>query len=219
MESSVDEEEEQEEDLDRFRELKLQIDVMEKAEREAEAKPTRLRPLPALRRKKAPRTIAAPLQVRAPPWNSPEERRQEALRELREKEAVLEQRRKNQEELHNWRTRAKNPQLTGPRGKRPGRQRHAEEAAGNSSDAGPHQAHSSVDYEESRAVKKLQQKMYAVVQRMEERRRDPAASSQELFGPADRDVKEIRRLQAQLLDVKRGRGFALYSAHARQKKT
>ncbi|KAK7901605.1 hypothetical protein WMY93_018374 [Mugilogobius chulae] len=215
VESGVEEEEDgaaEEEELERFRELKLQMSLMEKAERETSVKPPKPHTLPALKRKKATRAAVTPAQFSAPAWNRSEERRQAALRELREKEAILEQRRKSQEALRKWRTQAKNPQQqAGHRQKKPGRPRRkeAEEAETEDSSDLARKSYSNIEYEESSAVQSLRQKIYIVVQKMEERRRNPTGSKEEQIEAAERDVREMRRLQAQLLDVKRGRGFAL----------
>ncbi|XP_033835173.2 leucine-rich repeat-containing protein 27-like [Periophthalmus magnuspinnatus] len=223
----VDDEEEgaaEEEELRRFRELKLQMSLMEKAELERAAKPPKPHTLPALR-KKATRAGVTPLQLDAPVRTRSEERRQAALRELREKEAMLEQRRKSQEALRKWWTQAKTPQQGGHRQKKAGRRRQKEEGepdtrpGAENSDLDQHQAYATIEYEESRAVQNLQQKIYAIVQRMEERRRDPTALNADLIWEAELDIKKMRSLQAELFDIKRRRVFGLYSAHARQKDT
>lgn len=229
MGSSLEEEEmAEEEDLQRFRDLKHKMSLMDKAELEtAPQEDTRPkpRPLPTMKKKKVTTKATVTPQLHlfdTQHWNKPEERRQAVMKELKEKQAILDQRRKSQEALRKWWTQAKNTQQSGHKQKKQERHRQKEEAgtdtkpgAEDSSDLPHPQTCSLMEYKESSGVCKLREQIYAIVQKMVERRRDPKGTREEQIEAAEQDMKEMRKLQAQILDMKRGRGFALYTGHGK----
>ncbi|XP_073338682.1 leucine-rich repeat-containing protein 27-like [Pagrus major] len=219
MGSSVEEQEESvdEDELQRFRELKHKMNLLDKAELGSIAQSVR-NPnshFPSLNRRKKAATKAGiipelPL-FDTQHWKRPEERRQAAMKELKEKQALLEQRTKSQEALRKWHTQAritqekKVPEL---KRKEQERQRKLKEAE---TDSKPGVEDSSATYqiqmhEGNRSARKLERQIHAHIERMVERRRNPRGTAAEQMEAEERDVREMRKLQARLLEKTRNRG-------------
>nr|XP_046257912.1 leucine-rich repeat-containing protein 27-like [Scatophagus argus] len=220
MGSSVEEQDESmdEDELQRFRELKHKMTLLDKAELGSIAQSCIL---PITKREKA--TTKAGIIPELPLFDTrrskrPEERRQAAVKELQQEQALLEQRRKNQEALQKWRTQAKITQEKKPsqhKQKELEIQRRQEEA-----DLGPkpgvedccdtpqsqEPGMSITEYEEDRSVCVLERQIRAHIEKMQERRRNPRGSTTEQMAVAEKDVKEMRKLQARLLERMRNRG-------------
>ncbi|XP_037321740.1 leucine-rich repeat-containing protein 27-like [Pungitius pungitius] len=210
MGSSVDEQEDEDE-LQRFRELRQKMIVLEKAELVSADGDPKSRLLPAIKKKKAHTRAGG---VPHPPlsctrhWERPEERRQAALKEMAEKQAILEQRRKSQEALRKWRNQAKINQEK----KSLQQKKHAEhrkrEVAETDSKPGVVQVSplSIPECEETRSARELERRISARVDKMQERRRNPTGTTTDQMAAAERDFEEMRRLQARLLERKRNQG-------------
>uniref|UniRef100_UPI0037E8FA9F leucine-rich repeat-containing protein 27-like n=1 Tax=Semicossyphus pulcher TaxID=241346 RepID=UPI0037E8FA9F len=216
MGSSVEEQDESvdEDELQKFRELKHKMILLDKAELGSTAQgDKKTRPLPVIKRKKA--TTKAGIIPELPlfdtrHWERPEERRQAAMKELKEKQAILEQRRKSQEALQMWRSRAKQDKQ-----KKQGKQRNQEVDAhlkpgvkdSSGSPQGQTRTGMSVsESEESRSARKLERQIRARVETIQERRRNPRGSSSEQMAAAEQDVEEMRKLQTRLLERKTNQG-------------
>ncbi|XP_054456782.1 leucine-rich repeat-containing protein 27-like [Anoplopoma fimbria] len=214
MGSSVEEQEESvdEDELQRFRELRHQMILLDKADLGSVPRgdgDPKSRLLPAIKRK----TTKAGMIPQLPlfdtrHWKKPEERRQAAMKELTEKQAILEQRRKSQEALRKWRTQAKIIQeKKTPEQKKHAQQRSQEDAETDSNPGvGQASALSIPECEETRSARELERQIRARVDTMQERRRNPRGTATEQMAAAERDVEEMRKLQARLLERKRNRG-------------
>ncbi|XP_076599717.1 leucine-rich repeat-containing protein 27-like [Chaetodon auriga] len=226
MGSSVEEHDESvdEDELQRFRELKQKMILLDKAELDPVTQCNRnpkSRLLPVTTRKKAttkggiiPELSLFDTQHR----KRPEERRRAAVKEMKEKQALVEQRRKSQEALRKWRTQAKITQqkkISEYKWKEHERQRKGEEAETDSKpgvqdSSDTPQSHmpsmSITGCEEARSAHELEQQIHACVEAMQERRRSPRGTTTEQMAVAERDVEEVRKLQARLLERKRNRG-------------
>ncbi|XP_045926500.1 leucine-rich repeat-containing protein 27-like isoform X1 [Micropterus dolomieu] len=226
MGSNMEEQDESvdEDELQRFRELKHKMILLDKAELDSVVPGDRNQRACLLRitqRKKAT-TKAGITPVLTlfdtQHWKRPEERKQAAMKELKEKQAILEQRRKTQEALWKWHTQAKITQekkMSGYQQKKHGRQIKQEEAetdskAGveNSSDASQSQMSrmSITECVEARSARELERQIRARVEKMQERRRNPRGTTTEQMAAAEQDVEEMRKLQTLLLEKKRNRG-------------
>ncbi|KAF3842509.1 hypothetical protein F7725_024460 [Dissostichus mawsoni] len=206
MGSSTEEQDESvdEDEMKRFRELKQKMILLDKAELGSTAqgdgnqKPPLL---PIVKRKKA--TTKAASIPELPLFDSqhrkrPEERRPAAMKELNEKQAIVEQRRKSHDALNKWRTEAKTTQKKKmPEQKKHAEQRNQEEAV---TDSKP-----SVED----GTRELEQQICARVEKMQERRRNPRGTVSEQMAVAEKDVEEMRKLQAQLLQRKKNWGIDL----------
>ncbi|XP_071780922.2 leucine-rich repeat-containing protein 27-like [Centroberyx gerrardi] len=228
--SSVEEQEESvdEDELQRFRELKHRMILLDRAELGCGPLTahcdTNL--LPVLTRKKEitkanviPELPLFDIQR----WKRSEERRLAAMKELKEKQTVLEQRRKNQEVLQEWHTHAKIMQerkMLEYKQEKQTRQEDPErtlfaadsELGGADSSDPPQRSQRQRSYwaqesEKARAARdrELEQRIRAHVQKMQERRRKPRGTAAEETAAAEQDMEETRKLQAELLERKRGR--------------
>ncbi|XP_070697549.1 leucine-rich repeat-containing protein 27-like [Pempheris klunzingeri] len=220
MGSSTEEQESVDEDeLQRFRELKHRMILLDQAElgsiAQGDRSPKSRHP-PITKRKKA--TTKAGIIPELPlfdtqHWRRPEERRQAAMKELKEKQAILEQRRKSQEALRKWRTQAKSTQekkMSEHKQKKQERQRKQQEAETepDSSDTAQNQTPSVsiTESEEARSARELERQIRARVEKMQQRRRNPRGSTTEQMAAAEQDVEEMRKLQSRLLERKRNQG-------------
>ncbi|XP_031696162.1 leucine-rich repeat-containing protein 27 isoform X1 [Anarrhichthys ocellatus] len=207
--SSV-EEQEDEDELQRFRELRHKMILLDEAELGSLPRPEgdlKSRLLPAIKKKKA--TTKAGMIPQLPlfdtrQWKRPEERRQAAMKELTEKQAILEQRRKSQEALQKWRTEAK---ITKGK-KKHAEQRNQEETE---TDSKPGVGQASASCEEIRSARELERRIRAHVDEMQERRRNPRGTATEQMAAAERDMEEMRKLQAWLLERKGNLGKCFIS--------
>ncbi|XP_035461728.2 leucine-rich repeat-containing protein 27-like isoform X2 [Scophthalmus maximus] len=150
-------------------------------------------------------------------WRRPEERRQAAVKERKEKQAILEQGR-TQEALQKWHAHAKITQekkVAEHRQKKNERQRKREEAESDlkpgvwgSSDT-PQRQTSSIaitDWEEDRSAQELRRQIRARAEKIEDRRRNPTGTASEQMAAAEQDVEEMTKLQMRLLGRNRSRG-------------
>uniref|UniRef100_A0A3B4VCH6 Leucine rich repeat containing 27 n=1 Tax=Seriola dumerili TaxID=41447 RepID=A0A3B4VCH6_SERDU len=226
MGSSVEEQDESvdEDELQRFKELKQKMILLDSAELGSVAQGDRnlkscLHPI--IKRKKATTKAGIIPELRlfdTQDWKRPEERKQAAMKELKEKQAILEQRRKSQEVLRNWRTQAKITQekkMSTRKQKKNERQKKSEEAEADlepdveeSSDTLQRQMStmSIKECEETRSARELERQIRAQVEKMQERRRNPRGTTSEQMAAAEQDVEEMRKLQKRLLERKRNRG-------------
>ncbi|XP_018534849.1 LOW QUALITY PROTEIN: leucine-rich repeat-containing protein 27 [Lates calcarifer] len=242
QESSVEEQDESvdEDELQKFKELKHKMMLLDKAELGSKAQSDRnLTPrlLSLTKRKKAATGAGVIPELPlfdSPHWKRPEERKQAAMKELKEKQAVLEQRRKNQEALRTWRSQAKITQekkTSEHRQKKSERQRKPEEAEaglnpGVEEESGdtPQRETTTIpitECEETRSARELERQIRARVEKMQERRRNPRGTASEQMAAAEQDVEEMRKLQTRLLERKRNRGrdlgncFTIFTGDAR----
>ncbi|XP_044070441.1 leucine-rich repeat-containing protein 27-like isoform X2 [Siniperca chuatsi] len=223
MGSSMEEQDESldEDELQRFRELKHKMILLDKAELGSIAQGDRNQKscLPITQRKKAtPKAGIVPKLTLfdTQHWKKPEERRQVAMKELKEKQAILEQRRKSQEALRKWHTQVKITQekkMPEHKQKKHERQRKQEEAetdskpgVEDSSDTPQASRMSITECEEARSARELERQIRARVEKMQERRRNPGGTPTEQMAAAEQDVEEMRKLQTRLLERKRNRG-------------
>ncbi|XP_036978612.1 leucine-rich repeat-containing protein 27-like isoform X2 [Acanthopagrus latus] len=209
MGSSVEEQEESvdEDELQIFRELKHKMNLLDKAElgsiAQGHRNPNSL--LDSLNRRKKAATRASiipelPL-FDTQHWKRPEERKQAAMKELKEKQALLEQRTKSQEALRKWRTQSRIPQGKERQRKPKEAEKDSKPGVGDSSATNQSQT-----YEENRTARKLERQIHAHIERMVERRRNPRGTAAEQMEAEEQDVREMRRLQARLLEKTRNRG-------------
>ncbi|XP_047459448.1 leucine-rich repeat-containing protein 27-like isoform X2 [Mugil cephalus] len=222
MESSVEEQDESVDELQRFRELKNRLMLLDKAEMGTVALcdvNTKPQILPVTKRKKKT-TKTGPIPelplFDSQQWKRPEERKQAAMKELKEKQVIFEQRRKSQEALRKWRTQTKVTQekkMPEHNQKRHERQRRKEEEAdSNPSLEESDDTHGQIfdistsQCEEDRSARVLQRQIRARAEKIQERHRNPRGSTTEQMAAAERDVEEMRKLQARLLERKRNRG-------------
>ncbi|XP_040905936.1 leucine-rich repeat-containing protein 27-like isoform X2 [Toxotes jaculatrix] len=225
MGSSMEEQDEavDEDELQRFKELKHRMNLLEKAELHSIAqgdKTPKSCLLPITKRKKA--ATKAGIIPELPlydsqHWKKPEERKQAAMKELKEKQAILEQGRKSQEAFQSWRTQAKITQkkkMSEHKQRKNERQKKQEEAEADlkpivedSSDTPQRQTSMPItECEETRSARDLERQIRARVEKMQERRRNPRGTTSEQMAVAEQDVEEMRKLQMRLLERKRNRG-------------
>ncbi|XP_034079375.1 leucine-rich repeat-containing protein 27-like isoform X4 [Gymnodraco acuticeps] len=121
--------------------------------------------------------------------------------------------------LNKWRTEAKTTQKKKmPEQKKHAEQRNHEEAVTHSKPSvedGSDSSHSKTpgmsitQFEETRSARELEQQICARVEKMQERRRIPRGTVSEQMAVAEKDVEEMRKLQAQLLQRKKNWGIDL----------
>ncbi|XP_035461729.2 leucine-rich repeat-containing protein 27-like isoform X3 [Scophthalmus maximus] len=217
-------EEQDEVELQKFKELKHKMILLDKAELSPTAQgdgnpKSRLGPI--TKRKKATTTadmIPELSLFNSQQWRRPEERRQAAVKERKEKQAILEQGRTSQEALQKWHAHAKITQekkVAEHRQKKNERQRKREEAESDlkpgvwgSSDT-PQRQTSSIaitDWEEDRSAQELRRQIRARAEKIEDRRRNPTGTASEQMAAAEQDVEEMTKLQMRLLGRNRSRG-------------
>uniref|UniRef100_A0A8C7RLK5 Leucine-rich repeat protein SHOC-2 n=1 Tax=Oncorhynchus mykiss TaxID=8022 RepID=A0A8C7RLK5_ONCMY len=234
-----------EDELQRFRELRQKMSQMDRAElgyalpisrlpRAAEGdRGHKTYPLPVIKRKKE--ITRGNIFPELPPfdtqyWKRSEERRLAAMKELKEKQAILEQRRKDQELLKEWRTHARVMQERKIlEHKQERRERHrreevpinapyATESLCSVVESGEVKTHnpppkriqrqssflSQKEHEEARAARdrELEQRIRSHVQMIQERRRRPSGTAQEETEAARQDMEEAKRLQSELAERK-----------------
>ncbi|XP_028983653.1 leucine-rich repeat-containing protein 27-like isoform X2 [Betta splendens] len=146
-------------------------------------------------------------------WKRPEDKRQATTKELKEKHALHEQRKKSQEALQKWRTQAKviqQKKMLECKQKKHGRQRKREEADLNpgvqdSGDAAQRQIPTMAvaQCDESRSARELERQIRVRVEKIQERRRNPSDMTSEQMAATEEDVEEMRKLQKRLLERKR----------------
>ncbi|XP_029926650.1 leucine-rich repeat-containing protein 27 [Myripristis murdjan] len=233
--SSVEEQDESvdEEALQKFRELKHRMMLLDRAELgcqpltpQGDRNHTPPHPLPLISRKKE--ITKANIILELPLCDVQHakrsvERRLTAVKELREKQIVLEQRKKDQEFLQEWRTHAKIMQgrkMLKNKRERHEKQRRKEEAekpvgtaeaelgAADRSD-GPQRLQTSYrsqeEREEARAARdhELEQRIRAHMKKMQQRHRRPRGTVAEKTVAAQQDLEETRKLHAELMEKKR----------------
>ncbi|CAK6962368.1 leucine-rich repeat-containing protein 27-like [Scomber scombrus] len=226
MGTSMEEQDESvdEDELQWFMELKHKMILLEKAELGSVAQGdgnTKSCLPPITKRKKATTRAGIIPELRlfdTQQYKRPEERTQAAMKELKEKQDILEQRKKSQEALRKWRTQARSIQdkkMLENNQKKQERQRKREEAetdlekgVGDSSDGPQRQTPgmSIIECDEARSARRLERQIRAHVEKMQERHRNPRGTATEQIAAADQDVEEMRKLQARLLEKRRGRG-------------
>ncbi|KAK0131001.1 Leucine-rich repeat-containing protein 27 [Merluccius polli] len=200
VKSSVDscgdeEEEEDEPELQRFRELKDKMILLDRAELDhGSARTTRPHgSLPVVKRSEKSKTAA--------------------MEGLKEKQDILEQRKKDQELLQKWRTNAKAMQEQ--KAVRLEQERRENQlravtrgAAPNSTQWQQRASGSPKEQDEARAARDrdLEQRIRKQVQMMQERRRKPTGTAEEEVATAEQDMRETMKLQAELLGRKQDRG-------------
>ncbi|XP_062257268.1 leucine-rich repeat-containing protein 27-like [Platichthys flesus] len=206
--------EEQDEDgLQKFKELKDKMILLDRAEWGSMAQGDRnpkshLHPI--IKGKKAttkagmiPGLLLYDTQI----WKRPEERRQAAMKEMKEKQAILEHRRKSQETLQKWQTQARITQekkMSEQMLQRNGRQKKqkgAEAGVGDGSDAPQRQTSymSITDCEERRSSLELGRQIRARVEKIQERRKTPMGTTSEHMAAAEQDLEELTKIQTRLL--------------------
>ncbi|XP_034753481.1 leucine-rich repeat-containing protein 27-like isoform X2 [Etheostoma cragini] len=220
--SSMEEQDDSVDELRKFMELKQKMILLDKAELGSTPhgdRSPKSRLLPLIQKKKATTKAGIPQLplFDTQPWKRPEDRKQAAMKELKEKQAVLEQRKKSQDTLRRWRTQAKTTQekkMSEHQQRKHAKQKSQEEAETNSKagvedggdtlkDQTPHM--SITDCEGTRSARELERQIRARVEKMQERRRNPKGTSTEQLAVAEQDVEEMRKLQARLLERKRNR--------------
>ncbi|KAF1376039.1 hypothetical protein PFLUV_G00226440 [Perca fluviatilis] len=224
MGSSTEEQDDSGDELQKFMELKHKMFLLDKAELGSTAQgdiTPKSHRLSVIQKKKA--TTKAGI-IPEPPlfdtrhWKRPEDRKQAAMKELKEKQAILEQRKKSQDTLRKWRTQAmttRGKNMSQHQQRKHAQQRNQEEADTNSKagveDSGDtRQGQTSCvsikDCEETRSARELERQIRSRVEKMQERRRNPRGTSTEQMAASEQDVEEMRKLQARLLERKRNRG-------------
>ncbi|CAJ1066940.1 leucine-rich repeat-containing protein 27-like [Xyrichtys novacula] len=213
--SSVEEQEEtvDEDELQRFRELKNKMIQLDKAELGSIAqRDKKSHPLPVVKRKKETSKAGIIPELRlfdTQQWKRPEERRQAAMKE---KQAVLEQRRKSQEALRAWRSQ--------PKPKKQEKWWNQEEADTNLKADVEDSLHTQTpsmtitEQEESRSARKLERQIRSHVETMQERRKNPRGTSKEQMAAAEQDLEEMRKLQTRLLEKRErnlGKCFTIFT--------
>ncbi|KAM9345442.1 leucine-rich repeat-containing protein 27-like [Symphorus nematophorus] len=218
--SSMDEQDESvdEDELQRFMELKHKMILLDQAELSSIAPSDRTPKsplLPANQRKKATTKAIVPKLplFDTKHWKRLEERRQAAMKELKEKQANLEQRR-NQETFRKCRTQAKITQekkISAEKKKDPERRRKQKEGE----DSNPHVEDSSdipriqtpctsiTECERSRSARKVERQISGHIEKMQKRRMNPRGETTEVMAVSEIDVEEVRKLQARLQEKKK----------------
>uniref|UniRef100_G3NED3 Uncharacterized protein n=1 Tax=Gasterosteus aculeatus TaxID=69293 RepID=G3NED3_GASAC len=171
--------------------------LLEKAEPVSADGDRKSRPLPAIKKKKAhTRTGGVPHLPLSGTlhWGRPEERRQAALKEMAEKQAILEQRRKSQEAIRKWRHQAKINQEKKSLQQKKHAERRKREVAETDSKPGTVQASavSTPQSEETRSPRELEGRIGASVEKMQERRRNPTGTTADQMAAAEGDFEEVR---------------------------
>ncbi|KAK2823963.1 hypothetical protein Q5P01_021138 [Channa striata] len=228
MGSSVEEQDESvdEDELQKFKELKDKMILLDKAERGLIAQGDR-NPKTYTRKKATTKAGIIP-ELRlfdTQHWKRSDERRQAAAKELKEKQFLLEQRKKSQEALQKWRTQTKIMQqkkISAHKQKREERQRKPKDADSTADvqDTSSQRDMSTIptiEREEARSVRELERQIRARVEKMQERRRNPKGTTSEQMAATEHDVEEMRNLQRRLLERKRnlqqdsGRSFTIFA--------
>ncbi|XP_008288862.1 leucine-rich repeat-containing protein 27 [Stegastes partitus] len=206
--SNVEEQDEavDKDELQKFIELKNKLILLDKAELGPKS---RLLPTTKKKRTTTKAGIIPELALSdTQHWRRPEERRQAAIKELKENQAIFEQRRKNQEALQKWRTQAKITQekkTSEYKKKKQERQRKQEEA-NSKPDLESSSGTSITECEEDRSARRLERQIHARVVKIQEGRRNPRGTATEQMAAAEEDIEEMRKLQTRLLDKKRNQG-------------
>ncbi|XP_053477635.1 leucine-rich repeat-containing protein 27 isoform X1 [Ictalurus furcatus] len=158
-------------------------------------------------------------------WKRSEERRLTAMREFKEKQALLEQKRKNEELLQEWRNQAKIMQERKilehkqDRSERLWKEGNAAVSTNNPNDTGEalndshKEAHKTQqtslrthkETEEAREARdrELEQRIRTHVQMMQQRRRRPRGSPAEEAKAAAQEMEEVKQLQMELAERRR----------------
>ncbi|XP_058507926.1 leucine-rich repeat-containing protein 27-like [Solea solea] len=203
MEFSVEEQDDDE--LQKFKELKHKMILLDKAELGSVGQSDRT---PKSRICPVGKGVKATTKVGMVPelplfdsqhWKRPEERRQAATKEMKERQAILEQRIKSQAALSKWRTQAKIAQE-----KKNEKQKRHEEAnvkpdVMGCSDTQQRQT-STTDWEKTRSGRDLERQICVRVEKIQERRLNPRGTASEQMAAAAQDVEEMTKLQRQLLE-------------------
>ncbi|XP_029962391.1 leucine-rich repeat-containing protein 27-like [Salarias fasciatus] len=216
--SELDEQEDSvdEDDLQRFRELKERLTLLDRSELASVAQGrnrSNSQTLPTNRnlfvRKKT--TTEAGVIPKLPLFDTESgERPEERRRAEKEKQAVLEQRRKSREALQKWRTKAKLAQERRAfelKKKKLERQRKQEEEE--ASKSGLERGDCAPSVEENRSASELQRQIRTHVEKMQERRSNPKGPGTEQVAAAEDDVRQMTKLQTLVLERKRNLGKEL----------
>ncbi|XP_029377523.1 leucine-rich repeat-containing protein 27-like [Echeneis naucrates] len=212
MGSSVEEQDESvdEDELQRFNQLKQQMILLDKDDLGSIAQGDRTSHLPVIKTKKAASKAGIIPELHlfdTQHWKRPEEKTQAAMQELKEKQAVLEQRRKSQEALRAWRTQDKKISAHRQRKKEKHKQSVEAEADEEKRSDTPPRPHMPIaEYDKTRSDQELERQIRARVEKIQERHRNPRGTATEQMAAAEQDVEEMRKLQAQLLERKKNRG-------------
>ncbi|KAF3708567.1 Leucine-rich repeat-containing protein 27 [Channa argus] len=233
MGSSMEEEEESvdedEDELQKFKELKEKMILLDKAELGLVARRDRS-PKLYIRKKATTKAGIIPelCLFDTLNWKRPEERRQAAVKELKERQSLLEQRKKSQEALQKWRTQTRiiqQKKMSAHKQKQDERQRKPKEVEADSTldvqnSSSPQRQILSMpikEHEETRFVRELQRQICARVENMHERYRNPRGTTSEQMAATEQDVEEMRNLQRRLLERKRnvgrdsGKSFTIFT--------
>ncbi|KAG7229871.1 hypothetical protein INR49_012395 [Caranx melampygus] len=212
MGSSVEEQDESvdEDELQKFKELKQKMILLDKAELGSVTEGDRnlkSRLLPVIKRNTATTKASimpGVLLFDTQHWKRPEERTLAVMKELQEKQTILEQRRKSHEALRNWRTQAKITQekkMSLHKQRKNERQNKSEEVKADLKhdvEEGHDTLHrqtstmSIKECEETRSARELERQIRAHVEKMQERRRHLRGTSSEQMAAAEQDVEERR---------------------------
>ncbi|KAM3606051.1 uncharacterized protein V6R79_009875 [Siganus canaliculatus] len=220
--SSTEEQDESvdEEELQKFEELKFKMGLLDRAELNSiqERKDNPKSPPPPLSRRKKATTRASVIPelhlFDSQHWKRLKVKRQTAINELKDKQALLEQKRKKQEALQKSHTQAKvthNKQISKTKPKKHERPRKEEEA---SADSGLEDSSDSpripstfiTEWDNSRSSRLLEQRVRARIELIQERAQNPTGTDSEQRAATLQDVEEVRKLQALLLERKQNRG-------------
>ncbi|XP_034148668.1 leucine-rich repeat-containing protein 27 isoform X2 [Esox lucius] len=223
-----------EDELRKFRELRQKMIQMDKAElgftvslsclpRTSESvRDHKTHTLPTIKRGNVfPELPSLDMQY----WKRSEERTLAAMRELREKQAILEERRKGQELLKEWRTHAKVMQakkilelkqerlerqieIKAPYATDGSVSEHGVVKTLNSPPMTIQKQRSTMSYKEHQEVREARDRDFELrirshVQMMQERHRRPGGNAQEETDAARREIEEAKGLQSELAQIKR----------------
>ncbi|XP_019946330.2 leucine-rich repeat-containing protein 27 [Paralichthys olivaceus] len=208
-ESSVEEQDEDE--LQKFKELKDKMILLDRAEWGSMVQGDRnpkshLHPI--IKGKKATTQagmIPRLLLFDTPTWKRPEERRQAAMKEMNEKQAIVEQRIKSRSALQKWQTQARITQVKNmsaqmlQKNERQKKQKGAEAGGKDSSDVPQRQtSHMSITDCEERSSRELERQIRARAEKIQERHKNPRGAASEQMAAAEQDLKELTKIQTQL---------------------
>nr|XP_019946330.1 PREDICTED: leucine-rich repeat-containing protein 27 [Paralichthys olivaceus]XP_019946339.1 PREDICTED: leucine-rich repeat-containing protein 27 [Paralichthys olivaceus] len=208
-ESSVEEQDEDE--LQKFKELKDKMILLDRAEWGSMVQGDRnpkshLHPI--IKGKKATTQagmIPRLLLFDTPTWKRPEERRQAAMKEMNEKQAIVEQRIKSRSALQKWQTQARITQVKNmsaqmlQKNERQKKQKGAEAGGKDSSDVPQRQTSTmSITDCEERSSRELERQIRARAEKIQERHKNPRGAASEQMAAAEQDLKELTKIQTQL---------------------
>ncbi|XP_076025399.1 uncharacterized protein LOC143015331 [Genypterus blacodes] len=208
LRSSVEEQEESvdEDDLERFRELREKMILLDRAElgrthpRQTEQSDGNLAShLPPTVRIKEEITKGS-ITPEFPPFHIKHGKRSEgkSLPMINERRAALEHRIKSQLALQEWQTQAKITQkrkISEYKQKRDGGQRRGESIM----------TFDLCGFPSETSLRELEQQIHALVEKMQERHRNPRGTAAEQITAAEQDIEEMRKLRTLVSEEKRKR--------------